>query len=432
MLEDRYGNLLTTSSSEARDHYIEGVDATLGAGPNAQAALLSAIDADPSFALAHAALARAVQIVGSGNQATSGLANDASTHISRASELTDGITHREQSHLAIIDLLVKGKSDAAFGAIVAHVAEYPRDALMVQPCSSVFGLIGFSGRVGREAEMLAFMSSLAPHYDEDWWFDSLLAFAQVETGQTEKARKNVERALQKNPRNANGAHILAHVYYEAGQRDDGYRFLSDWCKTYDRRGPLHSHLYWHVALWALEAGDIDNAWSIAEDYFRPGKTESPPVNVMTDMASFLLRAEMGGAQRRSDLWSEVSEYAMENFPNTGTAFVDVHAALAHAMSGNDEALKRIVADAKGPAANVVKSMSEAFREFANENWAESVQLMVPVMSEHERLGGSRAQRDLVEFTMVNAMLKANRAEEAQRLLAMRRPMKVPFQSAVGL
>ena len=42
-----------------------------------------------------------------------------------------------------------------------------RDVLTMQPCSTVFGLIGFSGRRGRDAQMLAFMSGLAPHYHGD-------------------------------------------------------------------------------------------------------------------------------------------------------------------------------------------------------------------------------------------------------------------------
>jgi hypothetical protein len=43
------------------------------------------------------------------------------------------------------------------------------------------------------------------------------------------------------------------------------------------------------------------------------------------------------------------------------------------------------------------------------------------MSEHERIGASRAQRDLVEYAMTGALLRLGRAEEAARFLDMRRP-----------
>lgn len=424
MLEDRFGNTLSTTSSEARDAYVEGVDHLLAASHETEGALQRAIDADPSFALAHAALARTMQIEGRGAEAVAA--------IEKANALTSGISAREQSHVAVSDLLVSGKGAAAYQAILNHLEEHPRDVLMVQPCTSVFGLIGLSGKVGREAQMLAFMHRLAPHYEDDWWFAAFHAFAQAETGQIADATKTIERALSGNPRNANAAHIRSHIYYENGEADAGYAFLDEWRKDYNRRAPMHCHLSWHVALWALERGDDDRAWEIVENNVRPSRTVSPPLNVMTDTASFLLRAEMAGSQRRPDIWQEVSDYAAKSFPNTGMPFVDVHAALSHAMAGDMEGLNRIIAEAKGPASDLVPQISNAFCAFTKENWTEVIQLLTPIMSQHERIGGSRAQRDLIEFTLINAMLKVDRMEEAKRLLAMRRPTKLAAQSAVGL
>ncbi len=424
MLEDRFGNTLSTNSPEARDAYVEGVDHLLAASHETEDALQRAIDADPSFALAHAALARTMQIEGRGTEAVATIAT--------ANGLTGGISAREQSHVAVSDLLVSGNGAAAYEAILQHLEDHPRDVLMVQPCTSVFGLIGLSGKVGREAQMLAFMHRLAPHYEDDWWFAAFHAFAQAETGQISDATKTIERALSGNPRNANAAHIRSHIYYENGEADAGYAFLDEWRKDYNRRAPMHCHLSWHVALWALERGDDDRAWEIVENNVRPSRTVSPPLNVMTDTASFLLRAEMAGSQRRPDIWQEVSTYAAKAFPSTGMPFIDVHAALSHAMAGDMEGLNRIIAEAKGPASDLVPQISNAFCAFTKENWTEVIQLLTPIMSQHERIGGSRAQRDLIEFTLINAMLKVDRMEEAERLLAMRRPTKLAAQSAVGL
>jgi hypothetical protein len=41
--------------------------------------------------------------------------------------------------------------------------------------------------------------------------------------------------------------------------------------------------------------------------------------------------------------------------------------------------------------------------------------------QNERIGGSRAQQDLIEFTLLKAYLNANRLDEARRLLSIRRP-----------
>ena len=51
----------------------------------------------------------------------------------------------------------------------------------------------------------------------------------------------------------------------------------------------------------------------------------------------------------------------------------------------------------------------------------AIEVLAPLAAENERIGGSRAQHDLIEFTLLKAYLEADRAEEAQRLLSARRP-----------
>ena len=60
MVTDRYGLLLSTTSSAARDAYIEGCAAKLTMYPGAIEAFDRAIAADPDLALAHAAKAHAL------------------------------------------------------------------------------------------------------------------------------------------------------------------------------------------------------------------------------------------------------------------------------------------------------------------------------------------------------------------------------------
>jgi hypothetical protein len=59
MLADRYGLPISTSSEAAREAYIAGCDGVLTAWHGDSAHLARAVEADPDFALAHAALARA-------------------------------------------------------------------------------------------------------------------------------------------------------------------------------------------------------------------------------------------------------------------------------------------------------------------------------------------------------------------------------------
>ena len=412
MLQDRYGFGLTTASSAARDAYVAGVDLLLSANRGAEAEFRRAIACDAGLAVAYAALARTLQIAHRPEEAKAVAV--------QARELASTLPHRERSHVNALAAVVDGGSVAGLAAVKEHLAAYPRDAMVLAPCTGVFGLIGFSGRAGREAELLAFLSPFADVYGEDWWFTSAHAFAQVEVGEIELARATIDRSLARYPRNAHGAHIRAHVYYEAGEREAGLAYLQDWWRDYPKESLLHCHVTWHIALWQLALGRTEEAWRLYRAHLRPGASMGPPINTLSDCASFLLRAEMAGEERAPELWGELSRYATQWFPAPGIAFADVHGALAHAFAGDATALARIVERAKGPARDVVGPLARAFAAFSRADWAAAGGELEAIMSSHERIGGSRAQRDLIEYALVVCLLHSGRAEEARGLLATRR------------
>ena len=424
MLRDRYGLPLSTESAAARDAYVEAMDLFLGANAGSERAFARAGLEDPSFALAHAGRARALQMRGRGREAAAAMAE--------ARGAANGCSAREAGHLRALGLLIDGDGPGAYAAILAHLGEWPLDAMIAQPCCGVFGLIGFSGRAGREAEQLAFTDRLAPHYGDDWWFLAQHGFSQVETGQVAEAEANLERALAGNPRNANAAHIRAHVHYEAGEREEGLARLDSWRRGYDREAQLSCHIAWHVAIWRAEAGDMDGAWRVYEADVAPGGAWGPPINVLTDSAAFVLRAELAGGAAPDGAWERLSDYAGEFFPNPGIAFADVHAALAHAMAGRGEALMRIVEAAAGPAGDMVSGLAEALGAYGRGEWDGAVALLAPWMAGHERIGGSRAQRDVLEFALIGALLRNGRTEEARRLLTLRRPIHAPAPPLAAL
>lgn len=411
MFEDRYGNPVTAASAEARDAYQHGFDLFLSAEAGVPEALSAAIALDPNMAGAHLALARHYQ---------SYMRRDLVGQHLAAARAAKGLTAQEQAQVHTLGLLLEGRGVEAYAAIKAHLAMYPRDALVAQPCIGVFGMIGFSGQPGREAEQLAFTSALAPHYGDDWWFLSGHAFAQMEVGRVGPATDSIERSLAARPRSGNGAHYRAHLYYEVGETTAGYEYLRDWRRDYGRGGLLHCHTGWHIGLWALAAGDEAAMWEVVDADVNGG--DGPPLNVLTDMASILYRAEYAGIDVPAERWHAVSDYAAKFFPNPGLAFGDVHAALAHAMAGRGDALAKIVTDAKGPAADTVAALASGFGALAGGRWEEALQAFTPAMGCHERIGGSRAQRDLIEFAYVSALLKLNRGDEARRMLSMRRPV----------
>ncbi|MEM6439551.1 MAG: tetratricopeptide repeat protein [Pseudomonadota bacterium] len=426
MLRDRYDNPLTTASTAARDAYVAGVDLFLAAQPGAAERFEAAVEADPGFALGHSGLARARQL--DGDPAGTRAAMDAALALADAG----GLTAREAAHAAAMDHVVSGRGPQARDAVRAHVAEHPRDVLPAQTCTSVFGLIGFSGLPGREAEQLAYVEALAPHYGDDWWCLAMLAFARCEVGQLDRASAEVDRALELNPANAHAAHVRAHVDYEAGNALEGAAYLDRWMQGYDKTGTIHGHCAWHVALWSLEAGDEARLWRVVDADVAPDASVGPAINRLTDMASILFRAELAGVTADPARWRAVSAYAAAAFPTPGLAFADAHAALAHAMAGETEALRRVAEGAAGPAAPVVRACAAAFEAMAAQDWPGAAQALTEALQDHARLGGSRAQRDLGELAMAAVLLRMGRGEEARRMLAMRRPAMAAGQVVAGL
>ncbi len=200
MLTDFYGNNLTTSTGLARDSYDIGLRAFLSANYGAQEAFSQAIEADPNFALAYLGLVRAFM--------SSGQVAEAKVVLGKAKNLLDGSTSREKSHFLCCELLLSGEAEKARTAVYNHVSKWPRDAMVAQMSTSVFGLIGFSGELGREIDLLEYTAGLLPHYGDDWWMMSMHAISLCETGQTLNSMKLMEKALNLNPRNANAAHFL--------------------------------------------------------------------------------------------------------------------------------------------------------------------------------------------------------------------------------
>jgi len=187
VFKDRYGLDLSAGSSAVRDAYVAAVDCIFAATLGAEEHLGRAIAAEPEFALAHVALARAHFILAKVPEARAATA--------RARELAARATPREQGHVNAIALAIEGKPVEALAATREHIAAYPRDAMVLAPATGVFGLIGFSGRQEREIEQYELLREVAPAYGSDWWFDYSFAFAACEYGRLDEARKLIDHGL---------------------------------------------------------------------------------------------------------------------------------------------------------------------------------------------------------------------------------------------
>ena len=417
-MDDAFGLPLSTGSPEARDAYVSALDALLALRAGAPEAIGRALRADPRFALAHAAHARWLQMCGD--------APAARAAIDRAVALAADGPARERGHVDVLARIVAGDAPGALAAARAHLAAWPRDALVLSTCASVFGLIGFSGRAGREAEQLALLESLAAHWTDDGWFLAMHAFALVETGHLEQGLGMARRALALAPRNANAAHVLAHALYEAGDDAATLDALRAWLPGYPRASPLACHLWWHAALCELGAGRFDRVAAILVDEVLPAASRSLPLNTYTDGVSLLWRASVAGMPTEPAHWRALRAFGEDRWPRPGV-FVDVHHALALAGCGDAAALHAFAATLEdalaagrlvgGPA---VPAIARAAAAWCGGDRAGTVALLEPILDDVVRIGGSRAQRDLVLRTAVAACAAVGPPARVAALRARRR------------
>jgi tetratricopeptide (TPR) repeat protein len=433
MLADRYDLPVSTASAAALDAYVQGYDLALTLYPGAVEAFDRALNADAGLALAHAGKAQVLMRQGKAAAARAALAT--------AKDMSAGVSAREAGHIRFFDLAFSGQIDAAIDALHVHLAEWPRDALMIAVAANPNGVIGGSGRVGQKQRIAALLDSLAPHYGDDYWFLSYHAIALSEDGRLEAARPKIERSVMLNRKNAHAAHGIAHVSYESGDVDTGRDFLSSWLVTYPRDGAFHGHLSWHLALFELGAGNWTAAQQLYRDAIAHDQHSGGPQQKVTDGAGFLWRSELAGHPRDAAAWRATYDYGTSALPRPGAGLADLHVILTHAVMGDDAALdartrqmEELAREGRYPSGSYLPELSRGFVAFERGDYPAAIAALAPLARQSERIGGSRAQHDLIELTLLKAYLNADRLEEARQVLKTRRrgASGIPVAGAAAL
>ena len=84
-------------------------------------------------------------------------------------------------------------------------------------------------------------------------------------------------------------------------------------------------------------------------------------------------------------------------------------------------MEELARNGRYPSGSYLPALARGFGAFERGDFSGAIEALAPVARENERIGGSRAQHDLIEFTLLKACINANRPEEARRLLNLRRP-----------
>ena len=162
-LADRHGLALSSRSPSAVERYDHGLDLQLSLNAGGVEGLASAVEADPEFALGHAALAFALWYKSDVPAAQASL--------KQAQALAGSLeTPRERQHLQIVSTFIGGQGAQALPLMHEHLDAYPRDALIIHLASMT---IAGSGRLGRPQELYDLLTRLAPAWGDDWWFQGV-------------------------------------------------------------------------------------------------------------------------------------------------------------------------------------------------------------------------------------------------------------------
>jgi tetratricopeptide (TPR) repeat protein len=421
-LTDSRGLTVTTESPAALDKYELAVSQTLGYSGNPLATLDEALADDPDFAAAHAL--KADLAVMSSEKGALPLIQASIDAIER---LGGRASVRESAHVTAARAWLEGRFERAAHLYGAIAIEHPRDLVALQAAHVIDFNLGDSIMLrDRIAQALPYWSEQLPGYG---YLLGMHAFGLEETANYPRAEDAGRHALALNPRDPWAVHAVQHVFEMQGRIHDGTEWLSSTAPNW-ADSALSFHNWWHLALHQLELGDIPAALDTYDRLVHPSVTAV--ALELVDASQLLARITLCGGtvgarwQALADCWSQTAEGGFY-------VFNDLHALVAFAFAGRERDAHRILASLEksaggsGTNAENVRAVglpiARAIVAMAAGRPEVAVDLLMPVRSRSFRIGGSHAQRDLVQLTTIGAALAVGDGRLARALASERTEQK---------
>jgi len=422
-MNDLHGLSLGTENAAAAASLNRALASYLGYRADVSDHVKAALQADPAFALAHCVKGYLMMLAY--NRAFVAIAAEAQR---AAVQAASGASAREQAHVRALGHWIAGDLDGALRVWEEVLVEHPADVLALRLAHFNYFWLG------RAAEMRASVERVLPR-----WSDSLaayptllscLSFALEECGEYAAAERAGRRAVEVDPADVWGTHAIAHVMEMQGRRDEGIAWLAALERHWEGKNNIVHHLWWHRAMFHLERREFDAVLELYDRRFR--NLSSPLVAAMPDLyidvqnaASMLFRLERQGVDV-GERWREIADKAQARVGDCLSAFTLPHWMMAlaaterHAVA--ESLLQAMREHGAGPSSTagavreVALPVCEAVLANRRGQHERAITLMTPVLERLHELGGSHAQRDVLEQLYLDSSVKANRSAEVRRLL----------------
>lgn len=419
MLTDRYGNEVSTRNAKALAAYDLAVEQFNTYQIDPIATIHESLAADPGFVMGH--LFKAGLLVTTGERGFEGMLREA---VEAAEAHAAIATPRERLYMAACRAWLQRDFSLGVKCFGDIVSEYPRDLVALQIAHLGDFLLGQAPMLrDRPTQVLPAWSTHEHGYS---YVLGMQAFGLEECGAYTPAEHAGRRALELAPADGWAAHAVAHVMEMQGRTEDGIQWLQETSAGWSPGSFFAFHNWWHLALYRLELGDYGAVLDLYDTRIR--NPSATVVLELIDATAMLWRLHLRNANV-GDRWQSVAD-AWEPLAEDGyLAFNDVHALLAFAATGRTAAVQRVLGSlervARLPDTNgrmtrdVGLPVARAIVAFAQGDYARTIDELQQVRGFAQRFGGSNAQRDLLQLTLLEAALRSGRRRLAEGLVAER-------------
>ena len=414
MPRDAQGHELSGATPEAASQYDAAVRSLALMHGDPIARFDAAIEAAPDFTMAR--IGKAWALVLPNDPVTRGMAEALADTIR---PLT--LNARESAHLAALTEATRRARGGAVTILERHLMQHPRDLLAHTVAVMLDVYLGRLPRVRqRAARAMPFWPRDAEGYGSILAFH---AFGLEESGDYARAEDESREAAEIEPLGFFPHHTVTHVMEMTGRPEDGL----GWMAARERfwASPEHGyqlHIWWHRALFHLELGEYGAALAICDGPAM--RTQRRLASHLANTTSLLWRLHVLGRDTGAR-WREMAALWEGHADGTAVPFTDIHAAMAELASGQDGSCEarlramREVAAGEGEMAHSYRSLVipvvEALAAFQRGDHGRAVELLLPCRADLWLMGGSHAQRDVIEWTLLEAATRAGLRDVALAL-----------------